>query len=131
MLKLAAAVFVGSGLGGVLRFMAGKGVSRIFELAGLRGTVALFPWSTLLVNIVGCFLIGLFYGLVDSGNWQISEQTKLFLTTGICGGLTTFSTFTHENYLLFQSHNFPMVLLYAAASLFIGFACAYAGHALA
>ncbi len=88
---------------------------------------SIFPWGTFCVNIAGCFLIGLIYGLVDR-NIPISPEMRLFLTVGFCGGFTTFSTFAHENYLLFDSSRFPIVLLYMAVSCAAGFAAAWAGH---
>lgn len=119
-MRLMLCVFLGSGLGGVLRY----GVSRL-----IPASAGVFPWATLIVNLVGCFLIGLIYGAVDSGVLRLDDSTKLFITTGLCGGLTTFSTFTHENYLLFQAHAFGTVALYAGISLLAGFICAWLGHA--
>lgn len=110
----------GSALGGVLRYLVGK------AFAGL----STFPWGTFVVNVAGCFIIGLVYGLVDRGI-GMSESTKLFLTVGFCGGFTTFSTFANENYILFESGNILMVAGYAALSFFVGLLMAYAGHAVA
>lgn len=83
-----------------------------------------------MVNILGCFLIGLIYGVVDGNTFHLSEQAKAFLTAGFCGGLTTFSTFSNENYLLFQSSEFFILLIYVAVSILLGFLAAYGGHAL-
>lgn len=91
--------------------------------------LAEFPWGTFAVNILGCFIIGLIYGLI-ARHVTLSEEMKLLLTTGFCGGLTTFSTFSHENLLLFSGNNHPTLLLYAVASLIIGFASAWLGHAV-
>lgn len=111
-------IALGSALGGVLRYAVGR----------LFPSWSLFPWSTFVVNIVGCFIIGLIYGLIDRGV-GMSEHTRLFLTVGFCGGFTTFSTFAHENYLLFESGNFITVCLYATLSFLAGLILAYAGHA--
>lgn len=111
-------LYVGAGscLGGVCRYI----VSR--SLQGYAPGV--FPWGTFVVNIVGCFLIGLIYGLTDRG-CQIGEGWKLFLTVGFCGGFTTFSTFVNENYLLFSGGQHIWVAVYALASAAVGFLMLY------
>lgn len=111
----------GSAIGGVARYLLSKVISE--HAAGA------FPWGTFVVNVLGCFLIGLIYGLADKGS-GIGDSFKLFLTVGFCGGFTTFSTFAHENYLLFGSGNIVTVGAYAALSFFAGILMAYAGHAL-
>ncbi|MCM1169437.1 MAG: CrcB family protein, partial [Bacteroides sp.] len=88
-----------------------------------------FPWGTFLVNVAGCFIIGLVYGLIDKG-CQLSEGMKLFLTVGFCGGFTTFSSFMHENYLLFLGSEHLSVALYTVASLFVGFLSVYLAYSL-
>ncbi len=88
---------------------------------------ATFPWGTLAVNVVGSLIIGFVLGLVDRGI-AIPPTVKLFLTVGFCGGFTTFSTFANENYLLFQSSQFPVALLYAGVSVLAGFAAVYLGY---
>lgn len=119
------AVFIGSGLGGVSRYVVGRVVQT-------HVPASVFPWGTFVVNVLGCFLIGLFYGIFnrhcDSG--ILTPQLRLFLTVGFCGGFTTFSTFINENYLLFQAQN-PLILLgYVAASVIAGFILLYAGYYL-
>jgi len=130
MFKIVLCVFLGSGIGGVMRY----GVSRVIDGYISRnyaadGVIGIFPWSTLLVNVVGCFIIGLLYGILDSGVVNMNRETRLLLTTGFCGGLTTFSTFAHENYLMFQSNQFGVVALYISVSVILGFAAAWLGHA--
>ncbi len=117
-------VFLGSGLGGVCRFVAGKAVQSHVS------ATSMFPWGTFAVNVTGCMLIGLFYGLFDRYA-PVSEhaaQLRLLLTVGFCGGFTTFSTFINENYLLFQSSSFPMCLGYVALSIVVGFILLYLGY---
>ncbi|MCM1521537.1 MAG: fluoride efflux transporter CrcB [Muribaculaceae bacterium] len=130
MLKLAVVVFVGSGIGGVCRFLLTDLVNRLTK--GCEGTALLscFPWGTFIVNMAGCFLIGLIYGLVDR-NVIMSQEARLLLTTGFCGGLTTFSTFSHENLLLFNDSSHLTLVVYAAVSLILGFSLAYVGHVVA
>ena len=64
-----------------------------------------FPVKTFLVNIIGCFALGLFYGMADKGQF-IDNQVILFLTIGLCGGFTTFSAFSHDNIVLIKNGNF-------------------------
>ena len=64
-----------------------------------------FPVKTFLVNIIGCFALGLFYGVADKGQF-IDNQVILFLTIGLCGGFTTFSAFSHDNIVLIKNGNF-------------------------
>lgn len=129
--RLAACVFIGSGLGGVARYLLSAMTDRAAS-AWLRNGAAVwhqFPLGTLAVNLIGCLIIGAVYGLIDRGA-AMSAETRLLLTTGFCGGLTTFSTFSHENYLLFGNGCTPTLILYITLSIAGGFAAAYAGHAL-
>ncbi|WP_290158954.1 fluoride efflux transporter CrcB [uncultured Duncaniella sp.] len=123
MLKTLLCIAAGSGLGGVARYLVGRWVQ---SLSG----AALFPWGTFAVNVAGCFIIGLIYGAIDHGT-NIPQDVKIFLTVGFCGGFTTFSTFIHENYMLFDSSEFPALALYAGASFTVGLLLAYAGHWIA
>lgn len=128
MLKLAFVVFMGSGIGGVCRFLLSDVVNRFFSKSCQHSVIlSSFPWGTFFVNIIGCFIIGLIYGLVDK-NIIMSQETKLLLTTGFCGGLTTFSTFSHENLLLFHDSNHITLIIYAVLSLIVGFTFAWLGH---
>ena len=117
------AIGLGSALGGICRYLLGGLVERLAPQASL------FPWGTLAVNLLGCLAIGAVYGLIDRG-MEIAPLWRLFLTVGFCGGFTTFSTFIHENNILFESHNWPMLALYATVSLLAGLLMLMAGHAL-
>lgn len=88
-----------------------------------------FPLGTLLVNVPGCFAIGLFYGLFERGN-LMSVNLRMFLTVGFCGGFTTFSTFMNENFQLLKDENFFYLALYLTFSLPGGFIMLYLGHSL-
>ena len=107
----------GSFLGGVCRFLSTRLIG-----AHLSGT---YPIGTFAVNIAGCFLIGLFYGLSEHG---LSPNVRLFLTVGFCGGFTTFSTFANERLQLFKEGNVLSLAIYAALSVFLGILAVYAGN---
>lgn len=115
-------VAAGSCLGGVCRYA----ISRLFQ----EYSSSIFPWGTFIVNIIGCLIIGLIYGLLNRG-FYMSEGMKLFLTVGFCGGFTTFSTFMHENYLLLNPGGFFWIVAYAVLSLVIGLVMIYLGYLMA
>lgn len=115
-------VFLGSGTGGAARYIVGRLVkSHIWQ--------STFPWETLTVNIVGCFIIGLLYGLSTDSQWM-SDRVKLLLTVGFCGGFTTFSTFANENYLLLNTSNLLTFAAYTATSIIVGIAAVAIGYNL-
>ena len=118
MTKILITVFLGGGLGSLMRY----GVQ-----AAMHGRISpfLFPWATLSVNILGSFLIGIFYVL--SARFNLSDETRLFLTTGLCGGFTTFSTFSHEGMTLIRQGNYGTFLLYVTLSVALGVAATFAG----
>ena len=91
--QLIFAVAVGGALGSVARYLVGIGSGKLF------GTD--FPWGTLIINVTGSFLIGAFVGLF-AVKWDVSQTTRAFLTVGICGGYTTFSTFSLDAYYLME-----------------------------
>src|SRR6266542_4019507 len=111
-------IFAGSGIGGVARYGMQTWVFRIYPFT--------FPLGTFIVNTVGCFLIGLFYALSEKGN-LLTPEWRLALTTGLCGGFTTFSTFAYENMNLLRTGDYLYFALYAAASVVLGIAAVYYG----
>jgi len=111
-------VFISGGIGSVLRYAAGLCI----------GTAA-FPWATLAVNVGGSFAIGVFGGWSERFGW--SEAVRLALTVGLCGGFTTFSTFSKESLALVQSGRWSAFTLYALGSLVIGIAAVAIGYLIA
>ena len=85
-----------------------------------------FPLGTFLVNVTGSFIIGMIYALAEKGN-LMSPEWRIFLAVGICGGFTTFSTFTMDNLMLLKDNSILYVLLYTGGSLFLGIAAVYLG----
>ncbi len=111
-------VFLGAGLGGALR----HGVN----LAALRLVGAGFPWGTLAINVAGSFVMGLVaeYFALKSG---LSAQMRLFLTTGVLGGFTTFSAFSLEVALLYERGELLAAGLYVLGSVVLAVAGLFAG----
>lgn len=101
-------IALGSALGGVGRYLIGGLVQ--------RGAGAAFPAGTLVVNVTGSFLLGVFlrYGLETP---TLTPEMRAFLTIGLCGGYTTFSTFSYETVALLEDGQWGRAGVYAAASL--------------
>jgi len=113
-------VFVGAGLGGVLRHGVNLTAARLF------GTQ--FPWGTLTVNVVGSLVMGLFAGYFafrDGMNW--TQHARLFLTTGVLGGFTTFSTFSLDVAVLLERGDTGSATIYALVSLIVSVLALFAG----
>ena len=106
------------GLGSIARFLLQKAVYAWYPHP--------FPLGTLLVNIAGCFLIGLFAGLAAKDS-VMSPEWRLILMTGFCGGFTTFSAFALENINLLKSGHHLYFMLYIAASVVLGIFATWIG----
>lgn len=117
-LKAVLIVFAGSGLGGVARYSMQTFILKLYP--------HIFPFGTLAVNILGCFLIGIFYALSERTG-MLSTEWRIALTTGFCGGFTTFSAFAYENVSLLKTGNYLFVSLYIIASVVFGIAAVFAG----
>jgi len=101
------AVAVGGAIGSVMRYLVGIGAGRLF------GTD--FPWGTLIINITGSFVMGLFAGLFAT-RWNLPQATRIFLTVGICGGYTTFSTFSLDSFYLIERGELAATAVYMIGS---------------
>ena len=115
-------VFLGSGLGGTLRFGIGKWINSLHNHH--------FPFGTFVVNIVACFVVGLVIGLADHRQ-LLSAQTKLFWVIGFCGGFSTFSAFSGETLTLFQQGHYISSLVYILASVMLCVATTFGGLIIA
>jgi fluoride exporter len=121
MFKSILIVALGSGVGGALRFVLSKWIQ--------ESVATSFPVATMVINVMGCLLIGLFYGIFDRSSF-LGSDIKLLLTVGLCGGFTTFSTFMNENFQLLRMENYFYSALYAAGSLFLGLLAVFVGYQL-
>ena len=119
-MKLILAIGAGSFIGGIFRYL----LSLLIQ-AKITG---IFPLGTLIVNIIGCFFIGIVFGIFDKG--QISNEWKLFLATGVIGGFTTFSAFSIEAFTLFREGYVGYGLLYILTSVLIGLLITYIAYSL-
>jgi CrcB protein len=117
MFKTLMLVGIGGFAGSILRY----GISQL----ALRFFSASFPAGTLIVNIAGCLLAGIFFGMYEKE--ILSQHWRLLLTTGFCGGFTTFSAFAHENVSLLRSDNLSYFIIYLGLSIVLGLACMYVG----
>ncbi len=120
MVKLLLTIGLGSGAGGILRFL----LARLVQ-SPVPGS---FPWGTAVVNLAGCLVLGALYGLMERGE-LLNAETRLFLTAGLCGGFTTFSTLMNESFLLIREGNFLSFALYALLSFAGGLIAIALGYA--
>jgi CrcB protein len=112
---------IGGGLGSILRYIVQVFIGRHVPL--------IFPLGTFVVNCSGCFLIGIFYSLATKYT-TITPEWRLFLITGICGGFTTFSTYSYDGLILLrQGSNFAF-MIYILGSVVLGLLATFAGAAI-
>jgi CrcB protein len=117
--KLKILLFVGSGgfIGSVLRYLISVNTPYKF--------LSSVPSGTLLVNIIGCFIIGIIFGMGE--RTLIHPPVRFFLTAGFCGGFTTFSAFSVETYSMLKSEMISQAIIYIIASIIFGLAATFLG----
>jgi CrcB protein len=121
MLKTLFIIGSGSFFGGIARYLTSRMVQ--------NSIVSAFPYGTMVVNLLGCLLIGLIFGISERTN-LINDEWRIFLTVGFCGGFTTFSAFANENVTLLRDGNFLYFALYTGLSVFLGLVAVFFGNAL-
>jgi len=111
-------VFVGGGIGSVFRYLL---AGWIYEIVGTD-----FPYGTLVVNVIGCFVIGLFMTMAEE-RFLINPSVRIFIAVGLLGGFTTFSTFNFETLELLKENAFILASLNIGASIIIGLLATWIG----
>lgn len=117
-MKILLLIALGGAIGSVLRFLTGK-----ISLA-LWGPE--FPWGTLIVNVVGCFIMGILAGLLAQYS-ELSHEVRNFLLVGVLGGFTTFSAFALDAVTFYQRGALGLALTYVLASVVISILAVAAG----
>jgi CrcB protein len=118
MIKNILVIGLSGGIGSIARFLCQKWFMNYYPQS--------FPWGTFLVNVVGCFLIGLFWA-ATLRPFAGHETWKLLLLTGFCGGFTTFSSFTLDGLNLLRDQKTGLFFLYTAGSVIFGLLATFAG----
>jgi fluoride exporter len=121
MIKQFALIGLGGGIGSIARYLCQKWFSENYPQP--------FPWGTFIVNLSGCFLIGIIYAATEKTS-VLSPQLRLLLITGFCGGFTTFSTFAFENMNLLRTGDTIYFLIYTIGSVVLGICAVFAGIAI-
>ncbi len=112
-------VFLGAGLGGVCRFLMSTSLQKWMSSSGNFGMTAVFPIGTFCVNMLGCFIIGMVAQLAET-RAVLQGDTRLFLTVGILGGFTTFSSFGYETVSLVKDGEIVLAMSNACGQLILG-----------
>lgn len=112
-------VFLGGGMGALLRYAVSVSAKKIFIIPII---------GTFIVNIAGCIAIGFLFGLTLHKIDALPQTMKLFITVGILGGLTTFSTLNIEVFELIKTGKILYGILYMVLSCLVGLLCTYSGY---
>jgi CrcB protein len=113
-------VAIGSAVGGVSRYA----LTRLMVHASAQ-----FPWSTVCINVLGCFVIGFFGTLtLAGGRYAVPEDVRMFVMVGICGGFTTFSSFSLQTFDLVRAGEWDRAALNVVLSVVLCLAAVAAGH---
>ena len=112
-------VMAGGAIGSLCRYLMVMAMQRPYTP---------FPWGTLCVNLIGSFVVGLVWGVLQM--YESNHPARLFIMVGLLGGFTTFSAFSLETLLLFKAGAIRNALLYVFSSNLGGFALAYTGYLL-
>jgi CrcB protein len=119
MLKQLLLIGAGGFIGSVARYLVSRLNTRIEWFA--------IPLGTLTVNVVGSLLIGFLIGISEKSP-ILTVEWRMFLMVGLCGGFTTFSSFSGENLMLLRNGQILPLLLYTGLSVFLGFTAVYLGY---
>lgn len=111
-------VGIGGFIGSVMRYLVQVSVE--------KSLISTFPWGTFIANIAGSFIIGVVFGIAEKGNLMNAEW-RIFLTVGICGGFTTFSSFAYNNLNMLKEHSYIQLFGNIGGSLFFGILAVYLG----
>jgi CrcB protein len=116
-------VAIGSAIGGVLRYAISRAMEPVSDG---------FPWGTFVVNVLGCFVIGCFGTLtLASGRFAVPDSVRIFVMVGLCGGFTTFSSFSLRTFEKMRAGAWGVATAYVVASVLVCLAGVWAGHTLA
>ena len=116
-MKIIMVIGIGSCLGGIFRYLLSQFIQNKFLSA--------FPYGTMTINIIGCFLIGVVFAFSERGNFTM--EWRLFLATGLLGGFTTFSSFSLETVSLLRGGQLWHAFIYILCSVVIGLLATFAG----
>ncbi len=116
-MKIILAVGIGSCIGGIARYFLTQIIQNKF--------LSTFPFGTLAVNIIGCLVIGIVFGLSEKGNFN--AEWRIFLVTGILGGFTTFSSFSNESVGMLRDGQLWYAFVYIATSVLVGVLATFTG----
>jgi fluoride exporter len=113
-------LIVGAGgfIGSVMRYLGQLAAGKIFSPS--------FPMGTFLINVIGCFIIGMVYAMSEKGN-LLTADMRIFLAVGFCGGFTTFSTFSNDNLMLLKESSIGLLLFNVIGSVALGILAVYLG----